>query len=512
MPVAIAASSQISADAGAWIADQGGNAVDAALAAALASLVTDPGIISPCGGVFISIWPPDGPPVVIDGYVQMPGLGSSRRLGEATWEVVFEYHGECHTVIGPGSVATPGDFAALELASQRHGHLPWAELFEPAIHWARKGFPLSGGAAEYMGFAHEAIFSWNEQSRQIMHPEGHPLRFGSTVYIPDLAESLETIARGGADTLYQGDLGACIARGVQAEGGLLNETDLRNYRAEIREPILVEFGDWKIATNPAPSVGGPCLAAMLRLLSVHSESTASPEAIAWLVDVQQAVLGYRRRNLDGIHEDIYVRVEQLLNLCDGMDPSSLLSAPSTIHCSAVDREGWACAITASAGYSSGMIVPGTGIWLNNSLGEVDLHTRGLGNLPPGARLSSNMAPTVARRNDGAVLAIGSPGASRITTAVSQVLWRLLFTDMSLRDAVEFPRLHVELPDDTPRVACEPGLPLETCTLPLRHFEDKAMFFGGVQAASWGPNRGLQAAGDPRRGGREAFGRSDGATS
>jgi len=506
MPVAVAASSQISADAGAWIADRGGNAVDVALAAAVASLVTDPGIISPCGGVFISIWPPDGPPVVIDGYVQMPGLGSSRNLGEATWEVVFEYHGECHTVIGPGSVATPGTFAGLALASDRCGHLPWAELFEPAINWARKGFPLTGGAAEYMGFAHEAVFSWNEESRRIVHPQGRPLRVGSTVHIPDLAGSLEMIAHDGADALYQGELGSRIAEGVQAEGGLLSEKDLRNYRAEVREPILVEFGNWQIATNPAPSVGGPCLAGMLKLLSVQSESTASPEAVAWLINVQQAVLGYRHRKLDGLHEDISSRVDELLSLCDGLDPASLLSAPSTIHCSAADSEGWACAVTASAGYSSGMIVPGTGIWLNNSLGEVDLHTRGLGNLPRGARLSSNMAPTVARRDDGAVLAIGSPGASRITTAISQVLWRLMYTDMSLRDAVEFPRLHVEFRDDTPRVVCEPGLPLEACTLPLRRFEDKGMFFGGVQAASWGPHRGLQAAGDPRRGGREAFGR------
>ena len=376
---------------------------------------------------------------------------------------------------------------------------------QPAIRWARAGFPLRGGAAEYLRYTHEAIYSWHDVTRELLHhPDGTPLGDGDTVRIPDLADSLEQIASEGVETLYGGSLGRRIAAGVQDGGGLLGIADLAAYRATELRAIEADLGDWRIATGPPPSIGGPCLIAMLHLLDACPEQTLAAPAVRWLVEAQHAVLGYRARNLDGAVEELPQEVARLLEVAQLGEPGRLLSAPSTIHVSGVDETGLACSVTASAGYGSGAMVPGTGIWLNNSLGEVDLHPQGIGSLAPGTRLGSNMAPTVARRGDGAVLAIGSPGASRITTAIAQTLWHHLFFGLPLDAAVEHPRLHVEPFGDTPSIAYERGLPLEPVSgFVLREFERRSMYFGGVQAARWSPTGNFTAVADTRRGGATA---------
>jgi gamma-glutamyltranspeptidase/glutathione hydrolase len=174
--------------------------------------------------------------------------------------------------------------------------------------------------------------------------------------------------------------------------------------------------------------------------------------------------------------------------------------------SVVDDTGTACAITASHGYGSGVTVPGTGLWLNNCLGELELN-RGAA-LPPGARLRSNMAPTVGRSDDSGVLAVGSPGADRITTALLQVLAPVAHARAALQDAIDRPRLHVHHldsgdPDGAVRVEAEEDLPLPPLPLPVRRHHPHSMYFGGVAAALLDGGRGLVAAGDPRRAGAVA---------
>jgi len=506
--VAIAASSDISAQAGAELAHEGGSAVDAVLGAALVSMCTDIGIMSPGGGALVTIWPPDGNPVVIDGCPEMPGRGQPiGRRGEAMWEVVFDYGGETHQRIGFGSVATPGAFAALAEASRRFGSLPWSTVMRPAIRWVKDGFPLGGGAAEYLRYTHEAIYSWSEESfRLLHHDDGSPLAEGDTVFIPGLADSLEEIASQGVEALYHGALGQRIAAGVQTAGGLLGEADLAAYRASTHQPITLEFGGWRVATCPPPSVGGPCLAAMLHFLKACPEHEINTDAVRWLVRAQHAVLDYRARKLDGAEERFPEEVQSLLALAQSGEPSRLLSAPSTIHISGVDNTGLACSLTASAGYGSGAIAPGTGLWLNNSLGEIDLHPQGLAGVAPGTRLVSNMAPTVARSADGAVLAIGSPGASRITTAIAQSMWHHIFFGENLDAAIEHPRLHVELFAEASNVAYERGLPVTPVHgFKLREFDGLAMYFGGVQAARWSATDGFAAVADTRRSGGISYG-------
>ncbi|MGB5256478.1 MAG: gamma-glutamyltransferase, partial [Woeseiaceae bacterium] len=170
---------------------------------------------------------------------------------------------------------------------------------------------------------------------------------------------------------------------------------------------------------------------------------------------------------------------------------------STVHTSVVDSDGTGCAITASSGYGSGEMPAGTGLWLNNCLGEIELNRRGLDAGPTGSRLPSNMAPSVARR-DGAVLAAGSPGADRITTALQQFLINYLLRGMPLADAIAHPRLHVDTSGDELRLMAEPGLDIPEVDLPLTLFPGIVMYFGGVGAAVCYREGDLEAAADPRR--------------
>jgi gamma-glutamyltranspeptidase/glutathione hydrolase len=181
----------------------------------------------------------------------------------------------------------------------------------------------------------------------------------------------------------------------------------------------------------------------------------------------------------------------------------LLSAQSTVHTSAVDSDGLACAITLSDGYGSGVMPPGTGLWMNNALGEKELNPRGFHGWPPGRRIPSNMAPTVARDDQGGVLAIGSPGADRITTAILQTMIHFMHAGLPLAEAVAQPRLHVERLHGVWQVAYEAGLAVEELDVVTRRYESHSMFFGGVAAAFWSPETGFQVAADDRRAGGTA---------
>ncbi|MDX1577476.1 MAG: gamma-glutamyltransferase, partial [Gemmatimonadota bacterium] len=433
--VAIASISQLAARAGARVADEGGNAVDAAVAAAVVSCVTAPGMCSLGGAGFAIVGGPGGPPEAIDAGFEMPGRGlPPSRFGGGRMDVHLEYGGGVDTNVGPGSVATPGALALFDRLADRYGLLHCSSLIRPAYEHARDGFPLPAAAHEYMTYAHEAIFGWNEDSFAALHDdEGRLLPAGAAIHVPHLAESLQRIASEGARVFYEGGLGRDIARYVEEHGGLLRPADLEAYRVVGRAPVVAEYRGWDVATNPPPAVGGVVLAAMLELLERGPAFAWSPEDAARLARVQASVLLRRAERLDA-SRDLDAEARALLEAASsGTLPDA--GSSSTVHTSTVDDDGLACAITLSDGYGSGAMAPGTGIWLNTCLGEPELNPHGYHGWPPGQRLLSNMAPTLARRGD-AVLAIGSPGADRITTAVLQVLVNVLELGMTLEEAID----------------------------------------------------------------------------
>ena len=505
--VSVAASSPTSAAAGADLANAGGNAVDAALASAFVSLACEPGLVAIGGSGFVTVCPPDGPPVVIDAYAEMPGRGViDERRGSAGIEAQMDYGGGLRTVVGYGSVATPGALAGLAAASERYGAAPWAEVVAPTIRLAEEGFPLPAASAEYLFYSGDPVFGWHPESRALLLTEnGRAPAAGTLLRSPELAESLRMIAAEGAQCFYTGELGRRLAAEVEGNGGLLTLADLAAYEAIVREPVQIELDGWDVVTNPPPALGGAALAAMLLLLDSERFSSWDEGGVVEMAQVQRAVLSYRKGRLEEA-PDRGAAVGELLDLAQLGDYRRLLSSPSTIHVSAVDTDGLACSITMSAGYGSGAMISGTGIYLNNSLGELELHPLGFHGMTPGTRLPSNMAPTVARRGSGTVMAIGSPGADRITTALCQTLANFIHLGMSLHEAVEHPRLHVEMFEGVPTLAYEPGLRVPAVPgLVNRRFPDVSMYFGGVQAVLWDRSAGLFEAADPRRTGGVARG-------
>ena len=498
--IAVATTSQLAADAAEEVAALGGNAVDCALAAALFSINTEPGVCALAGSAFITIWRAGDEPVTIDGNVAVPGAGlTDAQRGHGAVSVTLDYGGGITTLVGPGSVAIPGTLAAMEHAWKRYGKASWAEIFAPTIRACQEGFPLSAACLYYLGYSGDCIFDRSDDGHAALHnAEGSLLNTGDTVVVPHLADSLAQIAREGAQSFYQGDIAAAIARHCREGEGMLTMDDLRNYRAIERSPIQTDVGRWSIASNPPPAVGGSVLAAMLLACKDLSGDRWSKADLAQLIGAQHACLDFRKRNLD-LSDDVAAEADRLLESARSGRLLTRWTSASTVHTSVVDNEGTGCAITASSGYGSGEMPAGTGLWLNNCLGEIELNRRGLEAGPTGSRLPSNMAPSVARK-DGAVLAAGSPGADRITTALQQFLINYLLREMPLADAIAHPRLHVDTSGEDVRLMAEPGLDLPEVELPLTEFPSLVMYFGGVGAAVCFRDGRLEAAADPRRAG------------
>lgn len=512
---AVAGPNTYSVQAGAQVAALGGNAVDVGLGGMFAALVTEPSIASLGGGAFVTIAPPGGEPVTVDGSVAMPGIGlPAEAFGRGMDALYLDYGGGTHLDIGPGSVAVPGTLLALELAHRRFGRVPWAEVIGPAAELARNGFTVGRAAGNYLAFAAEPLFGRDPAASAALSGEnGRPVTTGDTMWLPELGDFLDQVIKEGAAVLQHGEVGRALVELMADTGGLITAADLAAYRPVVRPALRVRMAGWSWSTNPAPAVGGPVFAAMLRLLArITSEDDDQARiGLAELIEVQTAVLSNRVRRLD-LSIDRIAAAEELLATVANGGLGALSGSPSTVHVSSVDGDGLACAVTASSGYGAGVSVPGTGIWLNNCLGERELNRRGPHALTPGDRLVSNMTPTVGRHDDGRVLAIGSPGADRIATAVLQVVLGLLAGD-SLEQAIEAPRVHVscdeqgtpitvEYEADLPeKVLAAAGFDPETIDLeglPWRRHPAGSMFFGGVAAALRGSDGRLEAAADGRR--------------
>lgn len=495
--VAVATTSKLAADAAREVADCGGNAVDCALAASLLTMNTEPGVCALAGGAYITVWKPGEQPVTIDGNVAVPGLGRDGGISlDSVEQVSMAYGGGITTLVGAGSVGVPGSLAAVESAWQQYGSAAWADILAPSVRATRDGFPLSSAARYYLGYSGTPVYGRSADGFGALHDNGRLLDRGSDVIVPHLSNSLAQIASGGARTFYEGELADRIVSHCEQRGASLTHRDLAEYTAISRPALQVTLGDWRIATNPPPAVGGTVLGAMLAAFAREPICAWDETAVRQLIDVQRAALDYRRHHLD-LSDDVARDSERMLADAGSGRLLSRWASASTVHTSAVDDNGLACAITASSGYGSGEMPEGTGLWLNNCVGELELNRRGLDAGPPGRRLPSNMAPSVARCGER-VIAVGTPGADRITTALHQFLVNALQLDMPLDHACAHPRAHVDTSGDEVRLMAEAGLPLPATDLRVTVFETPSMYFGGVGAAQFDTADGFSVAADPRR--------------
>ncbi len=477
----IAAGHPLTAEAGARVLREGGNAVDATVAAMLTSFVTESLLTGLGAGGHMLVGGAGTEPTLLDFFVEAPtrvGDGSEAELlgvgvsfGDA--EQVF--------YIGPASCGVYGVPAGICEAARRWGTIPLEDLAAPAARLAREGVLLNAGQAYVAEILVELLTSTPECAA-LWAPDGRVLREGGLLRNPELGESLLRLAREGAEPFYRGDIATAVCDWLAARGGSLCQADLRGYRAIEREPVSIGYRDRQILTNPPPSAGGTLLAYALALL----DRGASPPTLSAVIDAMAAAQSERTPDfVEGLGQLGFL--ERFL--------SSRLG--STTHISVIDAAGCACSATCTNGEGSGVVVPGTGMHLNNVMGEEDLNPLGFHLHPAGRRMPSMMAPSMVLRDGEVELVLGSAGSNRIRSALLQTIVGVVDRGLSVREAVQAPRAHFE--DGT--LFVEPGLDLDGVAVDARvvRFGALNLFFGGVQAALRRDSR-MTGAGDPRRGG------------
>ena len=481
---AIAAGHPLTAQAGARVLEGGGNAVDAAVAAAFVSWVVESPLTGPGAGGFMLVHRSrDRSTRVLDFFTAVPGLGLTRRGRAEMLSVDVDFTSSSTQVfhIGAASVAVPGAALGLEEAHRSYGMLPWRDLFAPAIELARGGVELNRPQA-YLHDILDVILRHSDEARAIYEHDGQRFRTGEKFVAPDLAVTLEVLRDHGAQELYRGQLARRLSSHVQAQGGSLTKRDLADYRVVRRRPVRADFRGHEFLSNPPPSAGGTLIAYGLGLLE-DTGGPGSAEAIDALARVMRA------------QAEASTRPRQRLSKL--LEERAVVSSGTT-HISVVDGDGNAVALTASTGSGSGVVVPGTGIHLNNMLGEFSLSREPRA----GTRLSSGMSPSLILRDGRPRLVVGSAGSLRLRGAVMQVIVNVVQHGLRVRDAIDRPRVHLD--GDT--LNCEGGhdaaelARLEAMGWQLVRWRRRNLYFGGAAAVEMRDDGTLAAAGDPRRGG------------
>lgn len=519
MRAAAAAGHELTTRTAGDVLARGGNAVDATVAAAAVSWAAEPGLISPCGGGFFLVRPARTRKLhLLDAFTTIPGrdLPADRPLADVDRvDVPFDEQTTQVFQIGAAACAVPGVVAGLAAVHGRFGSQPWRELLIPAAEAANEGVASTGGQQAVLT-AIQVVLEHTPEAREVFAPGGRFVHEGERVRQADLAGTIERLAELGAADFYDGALATAMVDHQAATGGRLTMADLAGYRAVWRRPLRVPYhGGREIVTNPPPSSGGVLIAHMLAVL----RGVAGPlppgraRTLRAYAEAMRAAGRMRDRRFEQLlHRGGLARhmlSDEAVARSRGAVAAALEGAPSaapamssdrgTTHISVIDADGNACAFTSSNGCHSGVIVPGTGLHLNNMMGEEDL-AAGRG-MPPGTRLTSMQSPTMVVGPRGIELVVGSSGSNRLRSAVMQVAINAIDHGMGATEAIDHPRVHVE----GDRLDCEGGFDpaeielLEEWGEQVNRFQGLNLYFGGANAVLIRAGR-TEAAGDPRRGG------------
>jgi gamma-glutamyltranspeptidase/glutathione hydrolase len=497
----VAAGHPITAQAGADVLRAGGNAVDAAVACVLMSFVTESPLTGPGAGGFMLVHTAGGEDHLLDFFVAAPGKGLADPEPAALEPIDVEFAAEAiqRFNIGPSSCGVYGTPLGLAQALEQFGSASLADLVGPPAAVARSGHELTPIQAHLVRILGPILTS-RPEGQAIYAPQGRLLQEGETVRIPELGVLLERLGAEGPAHLYTGDVAAAASDYVLERGGLLTREDLASYRVVERAPARAHYRGRDVLTNPPPSSGGILIAYSLDLL----ERLGRPGDLRALVEVMDATNRARTEEfVSGLNREGYLErflAKEALESA-AHDVGSRLG--STTHVAVLDGDGASASVTCSNGSCSGVIVPGTGLHLNNMLGEEDLNPLGFHRHEPGRRIPSMMAPTVVLRDGAPEVALGSAGSNRIRSAILQTILAVVDGGLGAQDAVEAPRVHYE----GGVVEAEPGVDeqalraLEQDGWKVQRWRERNLYFGGAQAVARDPDSGvLSGGGDPRRGG------------
>lgn len=496
----VAGGHPLTAAAGADVLRAGGNAVDAAVASVLMSFVTESPLTGPGAGGFMLVHTEAGEDHLLDFFVAAPGTGIA---DPAPAELVpIDVHFSADALqrfnVGPSSCGAYGTPLGIAEGLERFGTMSLADLAVAPARAAREGVAVVPIQA-YLFEVLEPIFRSTPECEAIYAPGGRLLREGDRVRLPELGDLLERLGAEGPGFLYDGDVGAAVSEWLLARGGLLTRDDLRAYAVIEREPARARFRGREVLTNPPPSSGGILIADALGIL----ERLDRPYDAAAVAEVIAATNRARDAGfIDGLASDGFL--DRFLSdaALDTVAAEVRSKLGSTTHVAVMDDRGGCASVTCSNGSCSGVVVPGTGIHLNNMLGEEDLNPLGFHLHEPGMRVPSMMAPTVVLHDGEPEVALGSAGSNRIRSAIIQTILAVVDDGLPAQEAVSRPRLHVE----DGAVDAEPGIDegalerLAARGWEVRRWADRNLYFGGVQAVARGADGELSGGGDPRRGG------------
>lgn len=452
----VAAAHPLASQAGVDIMKQGGNAIDAAVAAALALNAVEPNASGLGGGGFIVIrFAKTGEVVVLD-YREKAPLASTRDMYASD-----KAKAEKWTQLGGMAVGVPGTAKGLEMALQRFGTKTFAEVAAPAIKYAEEGFEVSSMLSGLIKENYKKMADYNELDAVPYFQDGMAKEPGDILKNPELAHTLRLIAEHGADILYKGEIGEKIVAAVQKAGGIMTMEDLAQYTAEFRTPVHGNYRGYDIISMPPPSSGGTHLIQILNIMEnfdVKAMGYNSPQYIHVLSDVFRMVFADRAAYmadsdfvhvpLDGLTSKAYAKT-----LADQIDMAKALQAfkagepqnyehESTTHLTVVDAEGNIVALTQTINYffGSGVMATGTGLMLNNEMDDFSTDPSSVSAPEPGKRPLSSMSPTIMLKDGKPFMALGTPGATRIFPSLAQVIMNVVDFGMNLDEAIEAPRV------------------------------------------------------------------------
>jgi gamma-glutamyltranspeptidase/glutathione hydrolase len=530
---AVAAEHRLASLAGVELLRAGGNAVDAAAAAILASGVVNPSSSGIGGGGFLVVYrAADARAHTVD-FREAAPLIASRDL--------FVRDGRVDAAAskrGGLAVGTPGEIAGLALALSRFGTKSLAEVAAPAIRIARDGFVVEEHLARVIAALREPIAADPGLAAVFLHADGTPVHAGETLRRPALARTLEIVGERGPGAFYEGEIAADVLTAVRAHGGLLSSEDLKAYKAIERPPIVTAYGRWKVVGVAPPSSGGGVIGEALNVLAPYRPSALGRDSATYLHVLAESLKAAfaDRAQWYGDPGFVEVPIERLLSPAHAADLRSRISAvkaappdafgtalqaadAGTAHVSVVDAAGNAVAATSSVNTPFGALVsvPGRDIVLNNTMDDFSAQP-GVPNayglvgseanaVAPGKRPLSSMSPTIVLDGQGAVrLVVGASGGPRIISATLQVLLNVLEFSMDVGPAVKAPRIHHQW---RPAVlAVEAGVPQTVRDSLVRRGHDVESLSHGAAVSAVevvGDRRGrlVRAASDARKGGRAA---------
>ena len=498
----VAAGHPLTAKTGADVLRAGGNAVDAAVACVLMSFVAESPLTGPGAGGFMLVHVPEGGSHLLDFFVAAPGRGIEDPEPAALLPIDVRFSEDAiqRFNVGASSCGAYGTTLGLAEALERFGTARLADLTAAPASAAHDGVDVVRMQA-FLFTVLEPILRSTPECAAVYAPGGNLLREGQTIRLPELGDLLERLGAEGPGFLYSGDVAAASSDWVLERGGLLTREDLSSYAVIERPPARVGYRGREVLTNPPPSSGGILIADALGILERLERATDADVIAEVIASTNRA---RDEEFLEGLATEGYLEQFLAKEALDSVAIEVRSRLGNTTHISVMDAEGACASVTCSNGSCSGVVVPGTGMHLNNMLGEQDLNPLGFHRHQPGARVPSMMAPTVVlSADDRPEMALGSAGSNRIRSAILQTIIGVIDHGLPSQDAVSSPRLHVEGReiDAEPGVATESLDRLEASGWRVRRWSEQNLFFGGVQAVARNPETGeLTGGGDPRRGG------------